>query len=424
MLPLDEYELTEHNVNWRTDLDAARRLGVDAIRYGVAWPLVHTAPGVFDWSMLDERLDYAHDKLALTVVADLVHYGTPTWLEGSFADSAYPAAIAEFAGAFAERYRGIVDHITPLNEPLTTASFCGLRGVWPPALTGWAGWVTVMMNIALGITASIRAARDANPEIVIMHVEASSLYETDVEELESHAAKLRSLGMLSTDLILGRVDADHPLYDWLIDFGASPEHLTALCTSPAALDLLGVNYYPMLTPRNLVPADTGVSQVVSDGGAAGLTTVLEAFAARYDIPLVITETSVEGDDQVRGRWVQDSIAAVQQLRQRGMDIRGYTWWPLFDFVDWSYASGGHNVEEFQVDEQIVASRTATAAPAAAARQLNKTPFLRRMGLIRLEEQVDGHLARVSTGAADVFAQHSGARLKHPSETPNDESAHA
>ena len=54
-----------------------------------------------------ERLQYAGD-LGLTIVADLVHYGTPTWLDDSFADIGYPDAIAEFAGAFAARYRGLV----------------------------------------------------------------------------------------------------------------------------------------------------------------------------------------------------------------------------------------------------------------------------------------------------------------------------
>ena len=80
MLPLNEFDLTDHTLNWRADLEAVRELGGTALRYGVNWPLVHTAPGEFDWSMLDERLAFATGELGLTVIADLVHYGTPTWL--------------------------------------------------------------------------------------------------------------------------------------------------------------------------------------------------------------------------------------------------------------------------------------------------------------------------------------------------------
>src|SRR5690625_4840917 len=103
MSPLDEYKLTGHDDHWREDLMAATALGATAVRYGVRWPLVHTAPGQFDWEWLDERLHYAVQDLGLTVIADLVHYGTPTWLSDSFADPDYPRAIAGFAGEFAER---------------------------------------------------------------------------------------------------------------------------------------------------------------------------------------------------------------------------------------------------------------------------------------------------------------------------------
>jgi hypothetical protein len=82
-----------------------------------------------------------------------------------------------------------------------------------------------------------------------------------------------------------------------------------------------------------------------------------------------------------------------------MDLRGYTWWPIMDFVDWSYASAGRNVEEFVVDEAIV-----TARESSSAGKMRKMPFLRRMGLVRLEELDDGSLERVLTPAAERFSE--------------------
>lgn len=399
MEPLDEYDLTGHTENWRSDLSLVHDLGATAVRYGVNWPLVHMARDEFDWSMLDERLDFAQRELGLTVIADLVHYGTPTWLAGAFADPDYADVVAEFAGAFAARYRGVVDHITPLNEPMTTASFSGLRGVWPPALIGWSGWTTVTMSIARGIARSIRAIRQANPDAVIVHVEASSLYGTDDAALKDHSLHLQGLGTLPTDLVLGRVTADHPQRSWLLENGASELDLAELATDPPAIDLLGVNYYPALTPRTLVAVDGGVDQVATDGWTDGLAAVLRGFSERYGLPVLITETSIEGDDDTRKRWLDDSIASVHALREEGHDIRGYTWWPLLDFVDWSYASGGRNVEEFLVDDDVIASRTASADHTGVR---SKTPFLRRMGLIRLDERPDGSLERTRTSAAERF----------------------
>ena len=396
MLPLNEFDLTDHTINWRADLEAVRDLGGTALRYGVNWPLVHTAPGEFDWSMLDQRLAFATGELGLTVIADLVHYGTPTWLAQSFADPDYPKAVADFAGRFAARYRGMVDHITPLNEPLTTASFCGLRGVWPPALEGWAGWTSVLMGMTAGIRATIAAVREANPDARIVHVEAASIYEASSSELEDHATQLSSLGMLPTDLLLGRVTPSHEQYRWLVDLGADAGALDRFTMDVPTIDLLGINYYPDLTPRTLTNANGAVTQVATNLGPAGLASSIRAFGARYGLPMLLTETSIEGDDDVRVAWVEASASCLDELRADGVDIRGYTWWPIMDFVDWSFASAGRNVEEFVVDDELVRARESVGAA-------SKTPYLRRMGLIRLDEQSDGSLLRTPTPAAERFS---------------------
>lgn len=402
MAPLDEHELTDHNLRWREDLETVRGLGASALRYGVNWPLVHTAPGTFDWSVLDERLRYAAGDLGLTVIADLVHYGTPTWLEGSFADPSYPDAIAEFAAAFAGRYRGLVDHLTPLNEPVTTASFCGLRGVWPPALAGWSGWTTVALGIVEGIRRSIAGARAANPDVTIVHVEASAIYTATEADLEAHAELLRSVAALPTELLLGRVDADHPMHGWLLEQGADARVLADFRHDVPSIDLLGVNYYPDLTPRDLVRGTGSIEQVAVNHWAEGLRDRLAWFADRYDVPMLVTETSIEGTEEVRADWLTDSARAVLDLRDGGLDIRGYTWWPLLDFVDWSYASGGRNVEEFLLDPTGV-GRSAEAEVFGDV-SAGKSAFLRRMGLLALEEQADGTLLRVPTAAVAVFRE--------------------
>jgi beta-glucosidase len=396
MAPLDEHVLTGHDIGWRADLDTVAALGATALRYGVDWPRVHTAPGVFDWSVIDERLRYAH-ALGITVIADLVHYGTPTWLEESFTDPAYPEAIAAFAGAFAARYAGVVDHLTPLNEPITTASFAGLRGIWPPALSGWDGWTRVVLGIAEGMQRSVAAVRAANPAAVIVHVEASSLFGVEAgevtPELHAEATLLNELGTVPTDLLLGHVVPGHRSYDWLRQNGATAQRLAGLADGAATIDLLGVNYYPDLTPRSLVDGADGTVQHAHNRWTDGLREALSGFAARYGLPMIVTETSIEGPVELRAAWLRASAEALQELASQGVDVRGFTWWPVFDFVDWSYASGGHNVEEFTLPPELVAARRASSA---------KEPYLRRMGLVQLDERADGRLARTPTEAAAVY----------------------
>lgn len=402
---LDEHHLTGHDDRWRQDLDTVADLGATGLRYGISWPLVHTTPDTFDWTLLDERLRYAVDELGLTVIADLVHYGTPTWLDGSFSDPRYPAAIASFAAEFAARYRGLVDHITPLNEPLTTASFCGLRGVWPPALTGWDGWTAVTLAIVDGIRQSIDAIRVANPDAVIVHVEASAIYESDDPTLQAQVQHHEAIARLPLELLLGKVDETHELWTFLLEHGAVAARMLEFHHDVPEVDVLGVNYYPDLTPRMLRRSGDEVLQVTMDRGANGLRAVLTDAWTRHGLPIAITETSIEGTPSTRKTWLRESSDLVRTMQADGFDIRGYTWWPLVDFVDWSYASGGLNVEEFVTDTEAAAHDEDGGAPSEA-----KPLFFREMGLIT----VDPHdLSRISTAAATQFAA-----LRDPSHARN------
>jgi beta-glucosidase len=405
--PLDEHVLTGHVTAWREDITVAAELGATALRYGMSWPLVHTAPGEFDWTTLDQVVEHAVVHHGLTLVADLVHYGTPPWLAESFADPRYPAAIEEFADALATRYAGKITHFTPLNEPVTTASFCGLRGVWPPGLTGWDGWTAVAVPVALGIVRAIRVIRRRQPDAQIVHVEAATQITANDAEYEPHAQLLTHIGWLPTDLVLGRVTTDHPMREWLIQHGAEASSLDWLVQSAVEVDLIGVNYYPDLTPRRLLQTPDGVQQLSYERGGVGLREALTAFGDRYDRPLAVTETSIEGDDDRRRAWLAESVQVVHHLRAEGMDLRGYTWWPLFDFVDWSWAAGGANVEEFAVAQTTsLGTIQVGPAPPLGDPAEGKTAFLRRMGLVRLVEDSDGTLQRRLTAAATDYTSMS------------------
>jgi hypothetical protein len=261
------------------------------------------------------------------------------------------------------------------------------------------------MSIVEGIRRTIAGVRAANPDAVIVHVEASTMYETSDDTLAGHTELLARIGNLPTDLLLGRVTTGHPLHAWLVEHGASPEALDGFVTDPPRLDLLGVNYYPDLTPRVIERVDDQIRQVTANRWADGLELALRSASSRYALPMIVTETSIEGDEDTRRRWAEDSVATVRRLRDQGLDIRGYTWWPLLDFVDWSYASGGRNVEEFVLDPHSAATPTAEVF-ADVARGV--TPFLRRMGLLTVTDAGDGQLSRTGTEASTAYRKEANA----------------
>lgn len=412
---LDEYELTGHLQQWREDLARAGATGATAIRYGLPWHRVNPAPGVFDWEWADEVIGHLAGDAGLRVILDLVHYGTPAWLADSFADPGYAAAAADYAAAVASRYRGVVDAYTPLNEPLVTASFCGLRGVWPPYLSGDHGWATVVAGVAAGIQASVRAIRDADASAQIVHVEAIQAYRTADPSLVGQVRVQEERSELPTRLILGQVGPDDPMWSWLAGHGISETVLRRLASEPARPDVIGLNYYPELSCRELVRLNDTVVHVAYDGGVERLEQALREWHARYGCPLMITETAVEGSTDKKRAWLDALVASLRRIRGDGVPVQGLTWWPLIDFVDWGWASGGAVVEEFYVRD--AASGQPRAVQPAGQPGGRVTPFLRRMGIYSLDDDGDGRLVREPTGLLQRFRDYAldeGARASEDS----------
>jgi beta-glucosidase/6-phospho-beta-glucosidase/beta-galactosidase len=401
---LDEYRLTGHADRCRADLELAAEAGAKAIRYGIPWHDANPSPGRFVWDWADRTLAYAAETLGLEVILDLVHYGTPDWLVDSFADRAYPAAIAEYAEALATRYRGTVRAYTPFNEPLVAASFCGLRGVWPPYLTGDRGWATVVASVIDGIQETTRAIRRADAAAEIVHVEAVQLYETSDDSLRPEMELWRARSLLPTDLLLGRTKRDGEAVRWLEHQGVSGDTVERLLAGAIVPDVLGLNYYPELSCRELLLRDGATVQVATNGGAEGLAAVIRGFYERYRLPVMITETAVEGDVNHRTRWLNEATASVDRLIADGIPLVGFTWWPLFDFVDWSWASGGEVVEEFFVRDEPDGEPHSVAPLGTPGGPVE--PFLRRMGMYRLEAE-GTTLRPVPTTLVDRFRALAG-----------------
>lgn len=395
---LDEYALTRHYEHWREDLALAASLGATQIRYGFPWYRVNPALGEWNWSSTDAVVDEA-ERLGLGLIVDLVHYGTPTWLKGSFTDPGYPDAVAAYAAAVAHRYRGRIPSITPLNEPLVTASFVGLRGIWPPHERGEDGWSRVVVSLAEGIQRSIHAIREAAPEMQIVHVEATHVW-TAEPGLQSERGLLDRKNYLPTDLVLGRVDAGHSLHGWLMDQGIAQARLEALVAQPAMPDVIGVNYYPELSARRLARYEGSIVGVTFNAWTDGLAGIIRGFVDRYGLPILVSETAVEGDDDHRTNWLNAVVASLHGLRAEGVPVIGLVWWPLFDFVDWSWATGDQVIEEFyaRVDGKISAIYPPTRGSGIDA-------YFRRMGLYRLEAQ-GADIRRMPTGAAETYRSHT------------------
>lgn len=375
---LDEYELTQHYQFWREDLDRATELGVSMIRYGIPWHRVNPAPGTWDWGWTDRVLDYILEQKRLDPIVDLVHYGTPLWLDQQFVHPDYPQRVAEYAAAFAQRYGDRVRHYTPLNEPTIHARYAGRLGIWPPNLFGWRGWVRVARGLCRGLVLAAGALRAVQPRSVLVHVEAGELWEAATEDLHQDAAFREGLNYLMLDLVTGQVGPAHPLGRWVVSHGMPESDLDPVPEQLYRPDVLGVNYYPQWSRHQLVRRGGRLRDRRIWGGGRGLERLLQTYHDRYRCPVFVTETAARGHVALRARWLDQSVAAVRSARAAGVPVVGYTWWPLFALVAWEYRRGAHPLRNYLV----------------------------QMGLWDLRLEPDGTLRRVRTRLVDQFRRYA------------------
>jgi beta-glucosidase len=383
--PLDEYELTQHYHYWEGDLEKTAESGAEMLRWGVPWYRVNPERGVWDFSWVDRVVDRA-DELGIEIIADLMHYGTPTWLDNQFINHAYPEAVAEYAGRFAERYRGRVRNFTPLNEPMLTALHCGEFGYWPPYLSGHDGLVQVVRALAKGIVLTQQAVREATGgDATMVHVEASFRFDGDVVAYADQVAHLRERAYLIQDLVTGKVTPQHPLAPYLAENGFGDDALQWATENTAVPDVMGVNYYPNISTERFE------RDVFHSGGpedirprmnswTEGLEDVLTSYAERYGRPVFLTETCWTGSHDERIRWMDASVECVNELRRKGVDVVGYTWWGVIDMVEWTYRHGNRPALDYMLP----------------------------MGLWSLVEDAAGVLQRVKNPVADRFLAHAAA----------------
>ena len=378
---IDEYALTEHYERFDADFALAAGVGAELVRWGVPWYRVSPEPGVWDWSWTDRAVASMLDH-GLTPLLDLLHYGTPLWMDDQFAHPDYPAHVAEYARRVAERYGDRVTSYTPVNEPVIHALFCGEYGYWPPYRTGASGFAAIAAAIARGFVLSQRAIADVLGErAVFVHVEAAMAFEGEdaAPEHRAEIERLRQQVFLVEDLVTGRVDGAHPLREQLRS-SVSDEEVAWFREHAVQPDVMGVNYYPRhsteLFERGIRHAGGFADPRPSvDRGAQGLRDAVARFQRRYERPVMITETCVTGTVAERIAWLDDVVAVARALRAEGVPLVGITWWPLFDMYEWTW----RHSDRPRADHQL------------------------SMGLYELVESDDG-LQRVATALAERYRE--------------------
>jgi len=398
-IDVDQFEWTQHNRFWKEDFDrAANVLGAKYLRYAFPWHLIEAKRGEFDWTMPDERIAYCK-KLGIELLVDVMHFGTPTWLEQAVGDPRFPEALESFTEAIVTRYRADVKVWCPFNEPLVSALFSGDFGFWPPFARKWRGYMPVLSRVVQAVSRSIAAIRRAAPEATVLLCDAVEHFQTRVPDLQSECDHRNLRRYIVSDLLTGRVDSNHALYSWITSFGLSELDLDWFRRHPQTPDVMGLDYYPHSDWQlDRDRATNAIRQRRADT-PLGLLGIARQVYNRYGLPMMVTETSVDGPSIGREIWLEQIVDQIRELREEGVPMLGLIWWPLLDQIDWDGALRHrigklHEVGLFKL--QRIADGTLTRTETPLVKQFRK--------LIESGEQSVGKLENLSTPAEDQDPQ--------------------
>ena len=344
---IDQMDKCGHYARWAEDFALVRETGLNALRYGPPYYRVHSAPEEYDWSLSDPQM-HALREMGVTVIADLCHFGVPSWL-GGFQDPAFPVLFAEYARAFARRYPW-VQHYTPVNEIFVGASFSALRGWWNECQANDAAFVRALRNMCMAHELAVEAILGERPDAIIVQGESIEHFHAAGRAAQAQADRWNGIKHLSLDLTMGHELAPG-MARWLNEHGVTSNDLSFFREQRAVGQRwLGVDYYPTCEHRIAASGRQTTSR-----SPMGFRRLATAYYHRYKVPIFHCETNLATSRAVR--WLDDQWSDILAMRADGIPVTGFTWYSLTDQIDWQHAlrverNDLHAVGLYDLDRRI------------------------------------------------------------------------
>lgn len=347
----DYFDQSEYSGHYTRegDMDLIASLGATRLRYPLLWekhqPQKDT---VIDWSHAEKNLSRLRE-LQIKPIAGLVHHGSGP-LHVNFFDGSFEQGVADYAAQAAEKFPWI-EYYTPINEPLTTARFCGLYGHWHPHLTDSLAFYKILLSECKATGMAMQRIREINPHAKLIQTEdLSKTYSTPLLQYQADLENQRR--WLSYDLLCGRVNELHPLWDYLTrHVRLSAEDLSYFVENPCVPDICGINYY--VTSERYLDEDLSKYPPHCHGGnemhryadtekirvscrqESGAYVLLKEAYEHLRLPIAVTECHLHCTREEQMRWFNDMWLTVNRLREEGTDIQALTAWSVFGAYGWN-----------------------------------------------------------------------------------------
>jgi beta-glucosidase/6-phospho-beta-glucosidase/beta-galactosidase len=318
--PLDMVASTGHAVLLAAEYQRVADLGLTTVRESVGWRVC--SPDSF------KRINFSRMQLAaeaamthgVQVLWSLIHYGMPP--DVRVTDIDFADRFAEFAGAAARKLRnltGAPSIYNPVNE------------------IGFLAWAMASQRIIGGLCSErdgyvvkVKLVQAALRGMQAISAEDSGARFTHVEPL-IHVVSPRK------NPALAQAAADFCGYQWEVWDMLAGRMAPELGGSVAQMDWIGVNHYH----DSQWEIETGrrLDWHRGDSRRRPFANLLEEASKRYQLPIVIAETSHVGVG--RAAWLDDIGTETEHAIGRGARVQGICLYPAIDRPDWNNHSHCH-----------------------------------------------------------------------------------
>jgi len=317
----DEYldqSIYSGHYNRDNDVELIASLGIKMIRYPVLWEKHQPEKDtVIDWSFVERNL-LRLKELQVEPIAGLVHHGSgPKFV--NFFDGSFEQGVADYAKQVARKFPWL-EYYTPINEPLTTARFCGLYGHWYPHKSSAYCFYKILLSECKATVMAMQAIREINPDAKLIQTEdLGKVYSTPLLKYQADFENERR--WLSYELITGTLTREKRMWSFLTGLGIQEEELNYFLEHNCKPHIAGFNYYitsERYLDENLQKypthvhggngrhqyADVEVVRVPYPEKTGPMVLIREAWE-RLNLPIAITECHIHCTREEQMRWYAD-----------------------------------------------------------------------------------------------------------------------
>jgi beta-glucosidase len=305
----------DHWFRYPGDLDLLRELHFGAYRFSLEWSRIEPEKGEFSKAALDHyaRVVAACRDRELLPVVTFHHFTTPRWAaaDGGWANAAIVDRFTRFVEVAGARLGDELGIACTINEPNIVTLMGYLMAMFPP-----------------GQTQDLDGYQRATESFVAAHRRA-------VEALRAAPGDFP----IGVTLAMGDWSAEPGFEHRINEFRAVHEDVYLRATDGD--DFIGVQAYSRtrVGEAGVIGPEPGV-EVLPMGYEYWPHAAAAAVRHAHDVtglPVYVTENGIGTDDDAqRIRYLRDSLVAIAQTIDEGVDVRGFFHWSLLDNFEWAF----------------------------------------------------------------------------------------